>query len=193
LLVEEINLNSENNIQLPDAKFGTVGKVLKAGKGGFFKNFIRKSNQEVHEGDIILYWNNSQTKIQLDGKNCSIVEYYAVIGVFVDGIMHFDFLNLLDGRVLLEEYKFEKINNSILYVPELQEDEKYAYDTNNRFKVVKVCKRGKEIYKGIFEDVEVNEGDIVVVQRDILNYVDFKCKRYYTPEEMSSIEAVIYS
>jgi co-chaperonin GroES (HSP10) len=87
VLVEEIRDLDESGFKLPDAKEATVGRVIKVGKGGFNKNWVRREKPLVKEGDIVLFMNNVSTEITLHGKKYLCFEDNRLMGVFKNPLL----------------------------------------------------------------------------------------------------------
>ncbi len=180
VLMEEVKNLSVSMIQLPDAKEGTVGRVLKVGQGGYDLNGNRKKAQ-VKEGDLVLFWNNITTTLNLNAKTYLCTEDQRIVGIFKDGIVDIDHLELLENRVLFEDAKNLKLNEGVLFAPEFDPELETTSMEENKFKVVKISDNPEGI----------KAGDTVLIGKDFLDYVDFKGIRYYTMNNISYIYAVL--
>lgn len=192
VLVEKIDDLQSNGIVLTQAKECTVGKVVKVGKGGFFSNWTRKSKPSVNVGDIILFWNNISTPIDIDGKTYLCFEDNRVIGKFTNGDISLSSLELLDGRILLIEQEDVKEDLDGVIIIAKDEDQDFTSIPTNRFKVVKIASVGREVRNNVYIPFDgMEEGDIVVVDRNVLDYVDFKGVTYKTIEDIYKIQAIL--
>ena len=195
ILVEPIKDLKIGSILLTQNSKCNIGKVIKHGKGGLFRDYTRKP-MLVKENDVILYWNNTDTTLTLSGNPYSALEENRVIGIFKEGILEIDNLEMLDGRVLLKDMEEEKLDlQSSLVLPSKNNEFDYEFSSNNEFyyEVLKIGEKGREYEKGKFYDnCGVKVGDTVIAQGDNLQYVYFKDTKYYTVDNINNyIEAVI--
>lgn len=101
-------------------------------------------------------------------------------------------LEMFDGKILLTNYRREKLVGSVLYAPEVRADSEFSTLPDNLFEVVKVSKNSREISEGVFlPNNNIKQGDIVVVDKGFLNYVDFKGKRYFTCDSLADIAGIL--
>ena len=194
VLVEPIEEVKEGGIILAQKEKAkcNIGRVVKHGKGGFFnKNWERRENPLVREGDIILYWDNVATNIMFSGRTYLCIGDYSIIGTFTDGKVSVENLNMLDGRILLEEEREIKIGSIIIPKDTTEQYEEYSRP-ENRFRVIKISDTGKEIKNNVFLSNEnIVEDSTVVIDPAITRNVSFLDKDYVTVESIEDIHAVL--
>jgi co-chaperonin GroES (HSP10) len=190
ILVEKITTFKQNDIFLSNLRECNIGRVVKHGHGGFFKDFTRKSNSMVNVGDVILFWDNVSTPLTLDGKHYLCMEDNRIIGKLsnIETELKLENLTSFNGKILLKDIEDDKadITGKIVL-------SKGTFDNstvNNRLVVVSVG-GNEETRKNVYSDMTVLKvDDVVVVDRDYTEYVDFLGVRYYTTD-LECIECII--
>jgi co-chaperonin GroES (HSP10) len=196
VLIEPIKDLKIGSILLTENSACDIGRVVKRGNGGLFRDYTRR-NPLVEEGDVILYWNNTSTPITLASKPYSAIEDGRIIGIFKDGVLEMENLQMLDGRILLKDMEEEKLDlTSKIILPakgSAGNDFELQSNAENNYEVFKIGERGKEYRQGLFLQNEgIKEGDTLVVKGDYLQHVFFKSKKYYTLDDVvNCAEAVI--
>jgi co-chaperonin GroES (HSP10) len=190
VLIEPIEDNYIGSIKLPESMTCSIGRVKKTGKGGFYSDWTRKEGPIVKEGDMVLYWKNGGTELRLRGRKYVCLIDQRVVGTFKDGIPELENLELLNGRILLKRYR-PKVTKGGIIIPEDREDFEFSSIENNKFVVMDVSDTGVETKKGVFKYFNVNKNDMVIVDEESLELVDFKGEVLHTTSEVDSFEAVL--
>lgn len=192
VLIEPMEDIQASNIVLTPVSMSNVGRVVKHGRGGLFRDYTKKTPL-VKEEDIVLYWNNVNTDIFLNSKKYHALEDNRIIGSFSNSILDIENLEMANGRILLKDLEEEKIDMaSKIILPNKDNDFEFQSNLENKYTVFKLSKNGKEYKKGLYlSNNNLNIGDTLVVNKDILQHVYFKGIKYYTLENLDDAEAII--
>ena len=194
ILIEPLEDLKVGNIFIPNSQCN-IGRVKKVGKGGLFRDYTRRQ-PIVKENDVVLYWDNTETNITLGIKKYACLEDHRIIGMWDSDKMEdvtLSNLKILSGRILITDLKEEKLDTkSSIILPSKDIEFEYQSNPENKYEVLKISEHGKEYREGKFlEQGDVTVGDILVVDKDVLQNVYFKSKRYYTLENLEDAELII--
>ena len=159
-----------------------IGEVVKVGKCRFTENWNPYSLR-VKVGDKVLIRDNVSTEIILHGDKYYATEEGMVVGIFRGDNYSLNSLTLINESILLKPYISENVLNSNFIIPNLNyEDEDYTEIYNrNLFKVIAIDKKVKEL----------QEDDIILVDRNLTNYVYFKSEKYFITSGIKLIEGKV--
>ena len=165
-------LLSENNAM--------VGEVVRIGTNKFSKDWKAES-LSVKVGDKVLIRDNVVTELRLDGDI-----YYAVEEGMIAAILNHDTLEeseIISNSVIMEPYLSETIGSSVLITPSLNYEDEDITSIYNRdlFKVVAVDKNL----------IKLKKGDIILVDRNVTNYVYFREHKYFILSSLDFVEGKV--
>lgn len=194
VLIEPLEDLKIGNIFIPNSQCD-IGRVVKCGKGGLFRDYTRRQPL-VKEGSIVIFWNNVSTPVTLGLKKYACLDDHRLIGFWNSDKMEditLDNLKLLNGRILLQDLKEEKLDlKSEIILPSKDNDFEISSNPENKCEVVKISERGKEYRAGKFlEQPDIKVGDVLVADKNALQYTYFKSSRYFTLESIEDAEAII--
>ena len=192
ILVEPIDEYKIGSIYLPQGSKCNVGIVKKVGTHSYF-NDLEKKPLAVKENDVVIFWNNSSTPLKLAGRPYEAIGEDRILGRFKDNIIEMENLELLDGQILLRDLPEEKVDlkSSLIFIDKNNEFEDLSTQENN-YEVFKISSKGKEVRKGVhLDNHDIKEGDILMINRDIAQFVYFKGKQYYLVPDIGSVDAVL--
>ena len=157
-----------------------IGEVVKVGTCRFDKDW-NSSSLTVRAGDKVLIRDNVTTEVYLDGEYYYAVEESMIVSIFTEDKLKFDESMVINNNIILEPYIPE--STSIFLTPNLNyEDEDYTEIYNrDLFKVIRVDSLLTEL----------QEGDIILVNRNITNYVYYNENKYFIISGIENVEAKI--
>lgn len=180
ILIKKINPRYSTYLDLPEDNT-TVGTVLKVGTKKFDKNWNERP-LDVKVGDTVLIRDNVTTKITLEGEEYLVTEEEMVVGTFKDTIK-IENMQVLNNYIFMKPFTFSNLlNSNLLVTPDIdycQLDYSDVYNPN-QFIV---------LYKDENLTV-VDKYAIVLVDRNLTNYVYFNNDRYFVINDSSMIEAI---
>ena len=159
----------------------TLGEVVKIGFCKF-SNKWEKQPLKVKTGDLILVKDNISTEIVIEGETYFAVDESGIVGIFKDSDdVSLENLEFINETVLMKPYIPEKMSkNSILWTPVMNyEDADYSeIYCRNQFKVAYLDQNLTAIKKN----------DIILIDRNVTNYVYFNKQKYFVTNGMDYIE-----
>ena len=181
VLVKKVDSSKLGKLELPESNT-MIGEVVKVG----WCKFDRKWNKQplrVCVGDKVLIRDNVTTEIMLDGEKYYATEEAMVVGIFKDEQYDLDSMEIISESVIMEPYIPTKALNSTLYTPLLNFEDEDVTDIYNRdlFKILAVDKSLTNLKKG----------DIILLDRNITNYVYLYTDKYFILSGMDYINAKI--
>lgn len=168
ILFEKLNKSQDSILDIPDTS-ATVGNVVKIGS----------NVKDIYGGDKVLVRDNVSTPIRLNEKDYFIVEHR-----FIVGLLEPNNLKILNNYIFLKPYISKNtLNSTILEAPEINYEELDYSDVYNRdlFEIAELDSNIKE----------VQQGDIVLINRDFTNYVFLENEKYFVIDGIKWIEGRI--
>ena len=159
-----------------------IGEVVKVGTNRFDKEG-NSHDLRVSVGDTVLIRDNVTTEIYLDGQQFFATEEAMVVAIFNDSECSLEEAEIISDSVLMVPYIPEKVSGSVFVTPNLTYEDLDTTDIYNRdlFKVVAVDENLTKIQKD----------DILLLDRNITNYVYHGIDRYFIISGTDLIEAKI--
>ena len=185
LLFDKILIQKKDNIYkgfvLPESN-SFVGEVVKVGTNRFDADGV-SHDLRVSVGDTVLVRDNVTTEIYLDGQQFYATEEAMIVAIFHDSAYELENAEIISDSILLQPYIPEKIFNSSLVTPNVIYEDLDVTDIYNRdlFKVVAVDKNLTKVAKN----------DILLIDRNVTNYVYHGLDKYHIISDMNIIEAKI--
>ena len=167
VLIEKVDVNLEN-LHLPKSNT-MVGKVVKTGTYKFDKNW-KKEALTTKIGDIVVVRDNVTTHVKLLEGDYYVTEESMIVGCFDPSAFTLENLEVRNNYIIMESYIPVKLNNTII-TPYLNYEDEDMTEIYNR-DLFKVLKKDEKIDK-------ISENDIVLIDRNITNYVYIGSKRYF--------------
>lgn len=160
-----------------------VGEVVKVSPYKINRNW-EKEDLQVQIGDKVIIPDNVSTEIFLDGEKYYAVEECLLVGILREPPYSLATAELLNESILMKPYIPGKVlNSTLLLTPDMNYEDADFTDIYNRnlFQVV-TCDSNLTEIKG---------NDILLVLRDITNYVYFNMEKYFIIRGMEFVEARI--
>lgn len=160
-----------------------IGEVVKASSYKINSKWDREPLQ-VLVGDKVIIPDNVSTEIYLDGEKYYAVEESLLVGTLNKTPYTLAEANLLNGSILMKPYvPGQVLNSTLLLTPDLNYEDADYTDIYNRnlFQVV-ACDSNL---------TDVSKDDILLVLRDITNYVYFNMEKYFIIRGMEFVEAKV--
>lgn len=159
-----------------------IGEVVKVGTNRFDKDG-NSHDLRVSVGDTVLIRDNVTTEIYLDGQQFFATEEAMVVAIFNNSDYKLEEAEIISDSVLMIPYIPEKVGDSVFLTPNLAYEDLDMTDIYNRdlFKVVAVDSNLTKIQKD----------DILLLDRNITNYVYHGLDKYFIVSGMDLIEAKI--
>ena len=181
IIIKKVDTKKVGLLNLPDSNV-IIGEVVKTGWCKFDKDWNRHE-LDVKVGDHVLIRDNVTTEIFLSGETYYATEESMVVGIFKNTTYTLDNLEVISSSVLLESYIPNKVLESKFWTPALNYESEDVTDIYNRdlFKIVAVDKSLTKLSKG----------DIILVDRNITNYVYLGMDKYFILSGMDYIEAKV--
>ena len=182
ILIKKINPRYNTYLDLPEDNT-TVGVVIKTGN----KRFNSKWEEQpltVKEGDVVLIRDNVSTPINFEGEEYLATEEGMVVGVFENKeALNIDGLRVLNKYILMKPFTFSNLlNSNLLITPNINYADLDYSDVYNPNLFIVLYMDEKLTF--------VKKYDIVIVDRNITNYVYFNNDRYFVINDESSVEGV---
>jgi co-chaperonin GroES (HSP10) len=181
ILVKKVDASKIGKLELPEANT-MIGEVVKTGWCKFDREW-NKHPLRVNVGDKILIRDNVTTEIILDGEKYYATEEAMVVGIFKGDSYSLEEAEIISNSILMESYIPEKAMNSTLYTPLLNFEDEDVTNIYNRdlFKIVAVDKSLTNLEKG----------DIILLDRNITNYVYLHTDKYFILSGMDYVDAKV--
>lgn len=179
VLIEKIDMTSKGII-LPETNT-MIGKVVKVGTHKFDKDWnILPLCSKV--GDTVLVRDNVSTEIYLKEGKYYATEDSMIVGIFENEKFDLNHLNVCNDYVIMNPYIPEFLN-SMLVTPTLDFENEDISEIYNRdlFKVLKVDKKVDRVL----------ENDILLIDRNLTNYVYLGLEKYYVLNGIDNISSKI--
>ena len=182
IIVKKIEDTYEKNEFVFSEDNTMIGEVVKVGKCRFTKNWNPYSLR-VKVGDKVLIRDNVSTEIMLHGETYYATEESMVVGIFRNDNYSLNNLNIINESILLKPFISQNVLNSNFIIPDLNYEDADYTDIYNRslFKIVALDQKVKEL----------KEEDVVLIDRNLTNYVYFKSEKYFIVNGTESIEGKI--
>lgn len=179
ILIEKVDLEYKGLYLSEDNTM--VGRVVKIGTCRFDKDW-KKQPLSVKVGDIVLIRDNVTTKVRLSEGEYYATEESMVVGVFNSSVFDLDHLTVLNNYVIMSPYIPETLS-SIVVTPILDYENEDITEIYNRdlFKVLKVPEK--------FDNI--SRDDILLVDRNLTNYVYIGSKKYFVISDIDYITSKI--
>jgi len=180
ILIKKVDPKYSEYIELPEDNT-TVGVVLKVGTKKFDKNW-NELPLSVKKGDTVLIRDNVSTSIILEGEEYLVTEEEMVVGVFEEHV-RVENMRVLNNYVLMKPFTFSSLlNSNLLATPDINYSQLDYSDVYN-----------PNLFIVLYKDENltvINKYDIVLVDRNLTNYVYFNNDRYFVINDSSIIEAI---
>lgn len=181
ILIKRIEDIFEGNLLLPENNT-MIGEVVKVGTCKFDKDW-KKHDLQVEVGDKVLIRDNVTTEIFLDGETYYATEESMVVGKFDEHGYQLNNLTLLNKSLLLDSYISDHALNSTLLTPILNYEGEDVTDIYNRdlFRIQAVDESLTNLHKD----------DIILLDRNVTNYVYIGINKYFMLAGTDFVEAKI--
>ncbi len=159
-----------------------MGEIIKTGWCRFDKDW-NFSPLKTAVGDKVLIRDNVTTEVFLDGETYYATEESMVVGIFKGDSYSLDTLQVINEGIIALPYIPKRAFNSILYTPSLNYEEEDVTDFYNR-----------DLFKVLAVDsslTKVKKDDIILVDRNLTNYVYLNNEKYFMLSGMLYVEAKI--
>lgn len=179
VLLEKVNPEYSKLLVSPNDNT-TVCRVLKTGSCKFRENW-EKENLVVKPGDTVLVIDNVTTELELNGKIYYVTPEENIVAIFKDNEnLTLDEATFINESILMQQYtNYSELNSSLLESPFINFEELDYSDTFN-----------KDLLEIKFLDnslTKLKKSDIILLNRDLTNYVIFNRERYYITKGMTYV------
>lgn len=181
ILIKKIDTREVSGIILPDSNT-MIGEVVKTGTCSFDKEWNKKE-LAVKKGDIVLVRDNVSTEVTLNDEVYFATEESMVMGIFRAKPYTLENLEVIGENIIMESFISPNAFNTDLLTPSLNFEEEDITDFYNRdlFKVLKVNENLTQVKKD----------DILLLDRNITNYVYVGLDKYFTVSGLVDVSAKV--
>lgn len=181
ILIKRIKEEELDGIAISESNT-MVGEVVKTGWCRFDKNW-NTLPMKTKVGDKVLIRDNVTTEVVLSGETYYATEEAMVVGIFKGGDLNLNSLWVINDNVIFLPYIMEHLYGSVLITPLLNYEDEDTTDIYNR-----------NLFKVVASDsalTKVKKDDIILVDRNVTNYVYLNSKKYFILSGIDCIEAKI--
>ena len=183
ILIKKIENPLNNSLIVQDNTL--IGEVVKVGTYGFNKDW-NIHELKVKVGDKVLIRDNVSTEIVLDGNTYYATEERMVVGVMRANAKSLEDLDLINESIICESYiPVKALDSKLLITPTLNYEDEDLTDIYNR-NLFKVIASDKNL-------TSIRKSDILLIDRNMTNYVYFNGNKYFITEGLEYIEGKVIS